>query len=74
MTWRRGDITLHGPGPYKARSASDKTDDWPFWFVCQHDEARIAGLFNILRIGLAMFTSKERAQEIAATANKEICL
>lgn len=21
------------PGPYHARSASDRTEDWPFWFV-----------------------------------------
>ncbi len=25
------------PGPYIARSASDKTDDWPFWYVSGPD-------------------------------------
>lgn len=65
---------LLGPGPYKARSASDKTDDWPFWFVCQADDSRVGGLHNILRFegSLAMFTSRARAEEIAAHANESI--
>jgi hypothetical protein len=25
------------PGPYIARSASDKTDDWPAWYVAGPD-------------------------------------
>lgn len=58
-------------GPYIARSASDKTEDWPFWYVTSESDGRL----NCLRFvdyPLAMFTSKEMALAIAADANKKI--
>lgn len=64
-------VRLLGPSPYKARSASDKTDDWPFWFVCQADDSRVGGLLNLLRIGdHGMFTSRKAAEWIATQANE----
>jgi hypothetical protein len=64
------DIRLLGPGPFVARSASDKTDDWPFWMVCQADRSRPNGLLNLLRFPTGqMFTSRDAAEAIAAKAN-----
>ena len=61
-----------------ARSASDQTDDWPWWFVADRgsgginrtaEAARIAGF--AWKPG-AVFLSREGAQLIAATANAKI--
>lgn len=35
---------LQGNGPFKARSASDRTDDWPLWYVAGPDKRT-----NVLR-------------------------
>lgn len=55
------------PGPYLARSASDRTDDWPLWYVAGAD-----GRFNGLSFPdqpLAKFTSRHAAEAIADALN-----
>lgn len=62
------DAVLFGSGPYVARSASDRTDDWPFWYVTND------GRTNALRFpgcGGAVMTSREVAEEIARRANEK---
>jgi hypothetical protein len=54
---------------YAAKSASAKTDDWPFWFVA--DEA---GLNITVRLmpelrGYMPFVPREAAEELARKAN-----
>lgn len=60
---------LAGPGPYTARSASDNTDDCPFWYVAGPDGRR-----NVLRFpdmpGRTL-TARSLAETIAAAANSE---
>ena len=60
---------LHGDGPYTARSASDKTDDWPYWYVAGPDGRR-----NVLyfpdKPG-AVFTDKETALAIVHAVTQE---
>lgn len=65
---------MSGEPRYYARSASDKTEDWPFWFVADRnginktgEAARIAGI--PWRFG-AVMTDRESALEIAAKANE----
>jgi len=53
------------PGPYIARSASDKTDDWSFWYVsCPNGTTNY---FTSLggRPGIGTFTIKYDAEYIA---------
>ena len=63
---------LNGHGPYEARSASDKTDNWPYWYVCGPD-----GRKNLLTLPRehrcfgAVFTSREEAERIAKIGNQE---
>lgn len=61
---------LAGPGPYRARSASDNTDDWPFWYVCGADGRRNVLSFKAPAYG-AVLTSREAAEAIAAKFNAE---
>jgi hypothetical protein len=57
---------LRGKGPYTARSASDDTDNWPFWYVTND------GRTNILEFtGGAVFTTRSGAEYIAAEQNKK---
>lgn len=60
-------IRHSGPGPYVARSASDKRDDWPFWMVVD------ATGFNGLEIAgtLAKFVSAQDAKLIAGALNAD---
>lgn len=51
------------PGPYFARSASDRTDDWPFWFV------ESGGLNCMSGPGGAVLTSREVAEGLARAWN-----
>lgn len=54
------------PGPYAARSASDRTGDWPFWYVTND------GRRNVLSFpgsGGAVLTSRQVAEAIAAKWN-----
>lgn len=63
-------VVLLGNGPFYARSASDNTDDWPFWYVAGPDKR-----LNVLSFkdqGGAKFTSRKRAEEIAEAANREV--
>lgn len=61
---------LAGPGPYRARSASDHTDDWPFWYVCGADGRRNVLSFTGCAYGAAL-TSREVAQAISDKLNAE---
>jgi hypothetical protein len=57
---------LRGKGPYTARSASDNTDEWPYWYVTND------GRTNILEFpGGRVFTTRAWAEEIAKDANKK---
>lgn len=62
--------TLDRGGPYSARSASDRTDDWPFWYVCGAD-----GRSNVLSFSApfygAVLTTREAAIAIAEKFNWE---
>jgi hypothetical protein len=58
---------LRGKGPYTARSASDNTDEWPFWYVT--DDGRT----NILEFpGGRVLTTRERAEKIAKDENEKV--
>lgn len=51
---------------YKARSASDKTDDWPFWFVEE-------GGLNTMKSGRfygGKFDTREVCEELADQLNQ----
>jgi hypothetical protein len=57
------------PGPYTARSASNKTDDWPLWYVHGADGV------NCLRwthAPMSLFIPRELAIKVAEILNKEI--
>ena len=62
--------TLARGGTYSARSASDRTDDWPFWYVCGPD-----GRSNVLSFKPpfygAVLTTKDAAILIAEKFNRE---
>jgi hypothetical protein len=55
-----------GKGPYIARSASDKTDDWPFWYVATNN-----GRTNALSSTGGLFTDPDTAKAIAKCCNGE---
>jgi len=63
--WLRSTKPLR-PGPYIARSASDKTPDWPFWYVAGPDGRTnyMTGLGG--RPSIGVFTTKQCAQALAA--------
>lgn len=63
-----GTIRHSRQGPYTARSASDRTNDWPFWYVAGED-----GRYNGMSFdnSMAKFTTREMATEIAAAFNKQ---
>ena len=54
-------IQLVAPCPYVARSASDKTDDWPFWYVAGGDSRT-----NAVRFNGRLFAPREVAEYVAA--------
>ena len=58
-------VTHTGPAPYVARSASDRTDDWPLWYVAD------AVGFNGIKVedSLAKFFDREGAEKVAAALN-----
>lgn len=55
-------------GPYRARSASDRTEDWPLWYVCAPD-----GRTNVLSFAApyygAVLTGRAAAETIATHFN-----
>lgn len=57
-------------GPYRARSASDRTDDWPFWYVCGPDGRRNVLSFSAPYYG-AVLTIRPIAEAIAEKFNRE---
>jgi hypothetical protein len=63
---------------YFARSASDKTDDWPWWFIADKNRGGLnvtSEVFTMLNIPLklgAVFTHRLQATEIAELANKHM--
>lgn len=67
---------LEQTGRYFARSASDRTEDWPFWFVADSKKGGLnvtASLFERLtgeRAHGAVFAPRGEAELIAAHANK----
>ena len=52
------------PGPYRARSASDRAVDWPFWFV----EADGINCMSGTGRG-AVFTTRAEAERLAKEWN-----
>ncbi|MVA23183.1 hypothetical protein V6582_17785 [Agrobacterium vitis] len=63
---------------YYARSASDRTDEWPFWFVAdqRHGVLNVTGrLFEKLTgqpANGAVFTDREYAETLATQANNTL--
>ncbi len=64
--------TLNAGKPYKARSASDKTDDWCCWYV-----ADSSGVRNVMTLPKghpcsgAVLTCRETAERLANAWNAE---
>jgi hypothetical protein len=56
-----------GTAPFSARSASDRTDNWPFWFVT--DNGRRNTLNSLDHPGV-VFADRSTCEAIAAAANK----
>jgi hypothetical protein len=63
-------VTHRGVAPFVARSASDKTEDWPFWFVCGQD--RINYMYIEAKAGTygAKFCRRKIAERIAEALNE----
>ena len=67
---------LEKAGRFYARSASDRTEDWPFWFVADSNKGglNVTGpLFEKLtgeRAHGAVFAPRDEAKLIAAHANQ----
>lgn len=57
-------------GPYRARSASDNTEEWPFWYVCGPDGRRNVLSFSPPFYG-SVLTSRDVALAIAEKFNRE---
>lgn len=58
--------SVRGAAPYSARSASDKTDDWPLWYVTNDGHTNV--LYFPDHPG-AVLTSKEVAELVAEKFN-----
>ena len=61
-----------GEKRYHARSASDRTDDWPFWFVADQDQGGLnvtVALVPEMR-GFMPFLPRPIAEELARFANE----
>lgn len=62
---------------YYARSASDRTDDWPFWFVADRKRgglnvtSEVADLVGVKRGAGQVLVNKESALNIAARSNPQ---
>lgn len=52
---------------YFARSASDKSEDWPAWFVADRSKG---GLNVTYRHTGAIFLSRKEAEELAGELNR----
>jgi len=60
---------MAGAGPYAALSASDNTDEWPFWYVAGPDGRRNVLEFDAPFRG-AVFAPREMAKAIAHKFNE----
>lgn len=59
-------------GKYVARSASDNTDDWPYWMVWNGHINVTGKVCEALGYGYqdgAVFTARENAERLASEAN-----
>lgn len=55
-----------GPGPYAARSASDRREDWPFWMVVDAN-----GVNGLIIVGTpAKFLDAAAARAVAGALNE----
>lgn len=54
-------VDHRGKPPFVARSASDQTDEWPYWYVCGVDKIN----WMFIREGAGSFASKFAARELA---------
>ena len=60
---------------YYARSASDRTDDWPFWFVADSSKGNVNVTADIIRQHIRpnrkgrVFVPRVLAQDLADMAN-----
>ncbi len=60
---------------YEARSASDKTDDWPFWMVWNGSvnvTGKVARKLGYLVPEGAVFVSRIGAERLAKEANERL--
>lgn len=71
-----GTISPYLKARYFPRSASDRTDDWPFWFVADRQRGDTNITADLIRLHInpkhcgGVFTSKEDARELARLANE----
>ncbi|WP_425905137.1 hypothetical protein [Nitrobacter sp. TKz-YC02] len=58
-------------GRYFARSASDQTDDWPYWFVvdCSRSNLNVTVELMPELWGHLPFLSRDMAEELARVVN-----
>ena len=59
-------------GRFYARSASDRTDDWPYWYVADREKAGLnvtVALVPEMR-GCMPFLSRKEAESLAQAANR----
>lgn len=57
---------------YQAKSASDRTDDWPFWYVADTHRGSLNVTNQLVELTPgAVFTSKEIAEMVCKIANRE---
>ena len=62
-------FALRGAGPYTARSANDRTDDWPSWYVTNDGRRNVQSFPD--KPG-AVLTDRETAEAMAAWANANV--
>lgn len=56
-------------GPFVARSASDRTDDWPHWFVADASGVNVIEYLAADRVGRLPFVPRIEAERLASVAN-----
>jgi hypothetical protein len=59
---------LRGPGPYRARSASNSTDDWALWYVTTVADGR-SNILSFPDKPGAVFADRSTCELIAAHEN-----
>lgn len=66
------DDDLPARGPFTARSASDRTDDWPFWFVADKTGLNITVNAEPRLRGRLPFVPRDMAERIAGALNGRV--